>query len=60
MDGTRVEMGPGDLSFGEDQHCVKDAHGRQGHRSGTIGTEPAVLMTVQLHVPPVRRSCHAR
>lgn len=60
MDGTRVEMGPGELSLGEDQHCVKDAQGRQGHRSGTIGPEPAVLMTVQQHVPPVRRPCHAR
>ena len=60
MDGTRAEMGPGELSFGEDQHCVKDAAGRQGHRSGTIGTEPAVLMTVQLHVPPLRRPCHTR
>jgi hypothetical protein len=60
MDGTRVEMGPGELSFGEDQHCVKDAEGRHGHRSGTIGGEPAVLLTVQLHVPPMRRPCHAR
>ena len=60
MDGTRVEMGPGELSLGEDQHCMKDAQGRQGHRSGTIGAEPAVLMTVQLHMPPVRRPCHAQ
>ena len=60
MDGTRVEMGPGELSLGEDQHCMKDAQGRQGHRSGTIGAEPAVLMTVQLDVPPVRRPCHAQ
>jgi hypothetical protein len=60
MDGTRVEMGPGELSLGEDQHCVTDAQGRRGHRSGTIGAEPAVLMTVQLHVPPVRRPCHAQ
>lgn len=58
MDGTRVEMGPGEVSFGEDQNCTADAEGRKGHRSGTIGSEPAVLMTVQLHVPPVRRPCH--
>ncbi len=60
MDGTRVEMGPGDLSLGEDQNCAADAQGRQGHRSGTIGDEPAVLMTVRLHTPPVRRAGHAR
>jgi hypothetical protein len=58
MDGTRVEMGPGDLSLGEDQGCTADAQGRKGHKSGTIGDQPAVLMTVQLHVPPVKRPCH--
>ncbi len=58
MDGTRVEMGAGEMSLGEDQNCRKDAEGRDGHRSGTIGDEPAVLMTVQLHVAPVSRPCH--
>jgi hypothetical protein len=33
-------------------------NGRQGHRSGTIGDVPAVLMTVQLHIPPDRLPCH--
>lgn len=60
MDGSRVEMGPGELSLGEDQDCVADAQGRKGHRSGTLGDAPAVLMTVQLHVPPERRACHRR
>lgn len=60
MDGTRLEQGPGEFSFGEDQDCVQDAAGRKGHRSGTIGSEPAVLMTVRLHVPPVRRPCHLK
>jgi hypothetical protein len=46
MDGERVEMGPGHISFGEDQGCVPH-DGRIGHRSGTIGNEPAVLMVVQ-------------
>ena len=58
MDGTRVEMGPGEFSLGEDQNCTADGQGRKGHRSGTIGDEPAVLMTVRLHVPPIRRPCH--
>lgn len=48
MDGTRVEMGPGEVSFGGDQGCAADADGHQGHRSGTVGDEPAVLMLVQM------------
>lgn len=46
MDGTRIEMGPGELSFGGDQGCV-EKDGRIGHRSGTLGDAPAVLMVVQ-------------
>jgi hypothetical protein len=47
LDGRRVEMGPGDISFGEDQGSrAKD--GRRGHLSGTVGGEPAVLMLIQL------------
>jgi len=60
MDGTRVEMGAGELSLGEDQNCAADDRGHKGHRSGTIGAEPAVLMTVQLHVKPVRECCHVK
>src|SRR4051812_28905797 len=59
MDGTRIEQGPGEFSLGEDQGC-SETDGRKGHRSGTIGDEPAVLMTVQLHVHPRRVACHAR
>jgi hypothetical protein len=51
-DGKRVEMGPGELSFGEDQSTQPDAQGRKGHILGTIGNEPAVLMIVQLKDPP--------
>ena len=60
MDGTRVEMGPGDLSFGEDQNCIVDKEGKNGHRSGTVGDEPARLMTIQLHVPPMRSPCNRK
>jgi hypothetical protein len=59
MDGTRREFGPGDLQLGEDQDCG-EVDGKRGHRSGTIGTEPAVLMTVQLHVPPVKKPGHLK
>ncbi|NEM97434.1 cupin domain-containing protein [Pontibacter sp. BT327] len=48
MDGQRVEMGAGDLSFGGDQNTKKDDKGRKGHLSGTVGEQPAVLMIVQL------------
>ena len=47
MDGARTEMGAGDISLGEDQR-TRAADGRQGHRSGTVGDQPAVLMIVQL------------
>jgi hypothetical protein len=50
MDGRRVEMGPGEMSFGEDKNTCKVA-GKQGHRSGTLGDVPTVLMIVQLHAP---------
>lgn len=56
MDGTRIEQGPGEFSLGEDQGSVL-TDGRRGHRSGTVGGEPAVLMTVRLHVPPRRGAC---
>jgi hypothetical protein len=46
MDGQRVEFGPGEISFGEDQGCTP-RDGRTGHRSGTVGAAPAVLMIVQ-------------
>jgi hypothetical protein len=50
MDGQRVEMGPGEISFGEDQNTVETG-GRKGHRSGTVGDAPAVLMVVQFAAP---------
>ena len=46
MDGQRVEMGPGEISFGEDMH-TRETNGKRGHRSATLGVEPAVLMIVQ-------------
>lgn len=48
MDGKRVEMGPGDISFGGDQDTKKDVQGRKGHLSGTVGSQPAKLMIIQL------------
>ena len=48
MDGTRVEMGAGEFSFGGDQNTKPNEKGHKGHLSGTVGDEPAVLMVVQL------------
>ncbi|MEH2311750.1 MAG: hypothetical protein V7K35_10190 [Nostoc sp.] len=58
MDGQRVEMGPGEISFGEDQGTKANAQGNKGHLSGTVGDEPAVLIMVQLEeTPTVEQSC---
>ena len=48
MDGKRVEMGVGEISFGGDQNTQPDEEGKQGHLSGTVGNDPAKLMIVQL------------
>jgi hypothetical protein len=55
MDGTLVEMGPGEISFGGDQNC-REVNGKCGHRSGTIGDAPAVLMVVQFDDRPSLQS----
>ncbi len=52
MDGQRVEMGPGEISFGADQNTKEDDRGRKGHLSGTVGDEPAVLAIVQFEETP--------
>lgn len=51
MDGTRVEMAAGEVSFGADQ-SARARDGKVGHRSGTVGAEPAVLMLVQFEDQP--------
>jgi hypothetical protein len=51
MDGTRVEMGPGEIAFGGDQNC-RATDGKRGHRSGTVGDHQVVLMIIQLEPGP--------
>ncbi len=51
MDGTRVEMGPGEVSFGGDQGTRPD-NGRRGHRSGALGADPCALLLVQFDIDP--------
>ncbi|HEX3837324.1 MAG TPA: hypothetical protein VHW25_10220 [Steroidobacteraceae bacterium] len=48
MDGMRVEMAAGEISFGADQHS-QETDARRGHRSGTVGDAPAVLMVIQFN-----------
>ena len=48
MDGVRVEMGPGEVSFGADQNTKANEMGHKGHVSGCVGDEPAKLMVIQL------------
>lgn len=48
MDGTRVEMGVGEASFGADQNTKPNHEGHRGHLSGTVGDKPAKLMIIQL------------
>jgi hypothetical protein len=55
MDGKRVEMGPGELSFGNDQNTKQDSQGRRGHRSGTVGDQPSVNMLIQVDQRPINR-----
>ena len=55
MDGTCVEMGTGELSFGGDQHC-RELQGKRGHRSGTVGDVSAVLMVIQFDGAPAPAS----
>ncbi|MEX7291537.1 hypothetical protein AB2C55_33040, partial [Pseudomonas aeruginosa] len=51
MDGTRVEMGPGELMMGEDQGTT-ERDSRKGHLSGTVGTEPCTMIVTGLDVTP--------
>ncbi|NRD62135.1 cupin domain-containing protein [Corallococcus exiguus] len=58
MDGTRVELGPGQVSLGEDLNTRPDAQGRKGHLSGNVTPGPVTLMVVQLaEEPTVNQPC---
>ncbi|THH35502.1 cupin domain-containing protein [Neolewinella litorea] len=51
MDGQRVEMREGELSFGADQGTT----GEKGHRSGVLDGKPCRMMIVQLTDRPELR-----
>jgi hypothetical protein len=50
QDGSRVEMGPGDIHWGQDID-TRSVDGGRGHRSGQIGAEPCAMLLVQLKTP---------
>ncbi|AEI37458.1 hypothetical protein ZMO02_02700 [Zymomonas mobilis subsp. pomaceae] len=51
-DGKRLEMGPGEISFGGDQNA-QIVNGQQGHQSGSVGNQPAKVIIIQLTQPIV-------
>ncbi|AZR21469.1 hypothetical protein NX81_002805 [Xanthomonas vasicola] len=53
-DGTRVEMGPGDIHFGQDQGTTD----QRGHRSGQLGDQPCLQMMVQFAQSPAAATAH--
>ncbi|NHA68600.1 cupin domain-containing protein [Phycicoccus flavus] len=57
QDGGRVEMGPGDIHFGQDQDTVEKEE-RRGHLSGCVGNEPCFQMLVQFAQSPVPPTRH--
>lgn len=57
MDGCRVEMGPGDIHFGQDLN-TKSIDGKIGHLSGCVGTEPCYQMIVQFETSPLASTKH--
>lgn len=57
QDGARVEMGPGDIHFGQDQG-TSEVDGNKGHRSGQIGDEPCIQLMIQFAQPPAASTRH--
>lgn len=57
QDGRRVEMGPGDIHFGQDQD-TEEIGGKKGHKSGCVGDEPCYQMIVQFEESPLAKTEH--
>jgi len=51
LDGTRVNLAPGDVSVGEDLNTKVNAQDHTGHLSGNVGIGPVTLMVIQLAEP---------
>lgn len=59
MDGTRVELNPGDVILNEDIGSIRDKNGHQGHLAGTVGKEPVALINLQFKGlnQPTHKAC---
>lgn len=57
QDGSRVEMGPGDIHFGQDIETA-EIDGREGHLSGTVGDEPCLQVLIQFAASPAAPTPH--
>ncbi|MGB5944027.1 MAG: hypothetical protein WBG71_14180 [Leeuwenhoekiella sp.] len=55
QDGNRVEMGPGEIHFGQDLD-TKSKKGKKGHRSGTVGDAPCYMMIIQFKRSPAAQT----
>lgn len=51
QNGDYVEMGPGDIHFGQDQE-TKKLNGKLGHESGCVGDEPCFQIMIQFKESP--------
>lgn len=51
MDGTRIELNPGDILLNEDGGSIRDSEGHQGHLSTNEGKEASALMVTQFNAP---------
>ncbi|WP_051528539.1 cupin domain-containing protein [Asaia astilbis] len=47
MDGSRVELNPGDALLSEDVGTKADSKGHIGHLSGNVGDGPVAYMITQ-------------
>lgn len=59
MDGTRVELNPGDILLSEDIGSIRDKKGHQGHISSNEGDTASALMVTRFNTPtkPTHKAC---
>ncbi|UMM09769.1 hypothetical protein MKW11_06910 [Gluconobacter frateurii] len=59
MDGTRVELNPGDILLSEDLNATPDRAGHRGHLSGNVGDDSVALLVTQFtQAAPLHQPCH--
>lgn len=46
QDGSRIEMGPGDIHWGQDIGTAS-VDGNHGHRSGQVGSQPCIQLMIR-------------